>query len=103
MQLSLLTHLAFQLNAAIDDGAYDHLSVAEVKDEIEAGRIFEFLQERLGGDLDLSLLDPPARAELLEQWRDLALAVDERRKFGVRSRGLSLLVAYLLEGVQRQR
>ncbi|AMB48407.1 MULTISPECIES: hypothetical protein [Methylobacteriaceae] len=36
------------------------------------------------------------------EWQDMENAVDARRKFGVEHRGLPLLVAFLLEGIQRR-
>lgn len=64
--------------------------------------IFDYLNDRLGVDIDLSLLTPEDKQELSSEWEDLALAVDESRKMGVERRGLCLLVAYLLEGIQRR-
>ena len=40
--------------------------------------------------------------QLLEEWKGLLNAVDAGRKFGVRRSGLCLLVAYLIEGIQRR-
>lgn len=103
MQISTLTFIAFYLNSAIDSGRYDDLSIDEVKREIEAGAIFPFLRTRLGSDVDLSLLKTEDEAELLAEWQDLLAAVNERRKMGIERRGLTLLIAYLLEGIQRRK
>lgn len=40
--------------------------------------------------------------ELLAEWQDFLAAINERRKMGVERRGLPLLIAYLLEGIQRR-
>jgi hypothetical protein len=102
LHITTLTFLGFYLNGAMDSGRYDDLEIDEVRQEIEAGTIFPFLKARLGTDIDLSILQPADQAELVAEWQDLLLAVDERRKLGVKRRGLTLLVAYLLEGIQRR-
>lgn len=103
MRISALTFIAFYLNSAMDSGRYDDVSISEVKAEIEKGTIFSFLRNRLGGDIDLTILEPADEAELLAEWQDLLAAVNERRKMGIEKRGLPLLIAYLLEGIQRRK
>lgn len=100
MQITALIFLAFYLNAAMDSGRYDDLAISEVKLTIENGTIFEFLRQRLGNDIDLSILKKEDEAELLAEWRDFLATVNARRKMGVEMRGLPLLIAYLLEGIQ---
>jgi hypothetical protein len=102
VKITMLTFIAFYLNGAMDSGRYDDLSIDEVKKEIETGTVFPFLKSRLGRDIDLSILSTADEAELLAEWQDLLAAVSPRRKFGVERRGLPLLVAYLLEGIQRR-
>ena len=102
MSPSILTFIAFYLNGAMDSGRYDDIMIDEVKEEIRNGTVFDYLRRRLGRDIDLSLLDSAQEAELLGEWQDLLDAVNERRKFCVERRGLTLLVAYLLEGLQRR-
>ncbi len=102
MHLTTYTFLAFQLNSAIDTGSYDDLTIDEAKDAIERGTVFEFLQDRLGDDLDISILSQTDRATLVAEWQDMLAAIDERRKMGIRHRGLTLLIAYVLEGIQRR-
>jgi len=101
MRLSKLTFLAFYLNGAVDTGKYDDISIDDVQREIVAGTIFDYLGKTLGEDIDLSVLEAPDRAALLTEWQDLEAAVNARRKFGIEHKGLTLLVAYLLEGIQR--
>ena len=86
----------------MDSGRYDDIAFSEVKSKIENGTIFDFLRQRLGNDIDLSVLMKENEAELLAEWRDLLAAVNSRRKMGVEMRGLPLLIAYLLEGIQRR-
>jgi len=102
MHITNLTFLAFSINSAIDTGEYDHITVEIVGRHIEAGSVFSYLQNELKEDLDLSIFDAATKAQLLVEWQDLLNAVDARRKFGVRRSGLCLLVAYLVEGIQRR-
>ncbi|MCW2318837.1 hypothetical protein M2322_004406 [Rhodoblastus acidophilus] len=102
MQITALTSLAFYLNAAMDSGRHDDLAISEVQSKIENGTIFDFLRQRLGSDIDLSILKKEDEAELLAEWRDFLATVNARRKMGVEMRGLPLLIAYLLEGIQRR-
>ena len=100
MKISTLTFISFYFNSAIDTGRYDDLSIEEVRREIQAGTIFRFLAKKLGTDIDLSILDDRTEAELLAEWQDMEIAIPARKKFGVENRGLPLLAAYLLEGIQ---
>jgi hypothetical protein len=102
MRITNLTFLAFYLNGALDSGNYSDVSYQEVSGHIQKGTIFQFLQDRLGSDIDLSILDDVKRAELLGEWQSINNAIDARRKFGVERNGICLLVAYLLEGIQRR-
>jgi hypothetical protein len=52
--------------------------------------------------LDLSMLDADARKEILSIFQDMAMAVNERKKFGVEKNGLCLLIAYAQEQIQRE-
>jgi hypothetical protein len=101
MRITYLTFLAFGLNSALDSGKYSTVTYREVVDHIESGTIFAFLRDRLGEDIDLSLLDATKQEVLLEEWQNLLNVADARRKFGVENNGLCLLVAYLLEGIQQ--
>ncbi len=100
MKLSTLTFIAFYFNSAIDTGRSGGLSIEEVRRELQAGTIFRFLAKKLGTDIDLSILDDRTEAELLAEWQDMEIAIPARKKFGVENRGLPLLAAYLLEGIQ---
>jgi hypothetical protein len=102
MRISQLTFLGFYLNGALGSGKYDAISINEVKKRIRAHTIFDYLKDKLGSDIDLSALSPKDRQELNKEWEDLADAVDESRKMCVDRNGLCLLVAYILEGIQRR-
>jgi len=103
MRISTLTGMAFYLNGALGSGKYDGVSISEVKGRIESRDIFPYLEQTLGEDIDLSLVTADGRRELNEEWADMAIAIDEARKMCVVRNGLCLLVAYLLEGIQRRR
>lgn len=102
MTIADLTSTGFQLVGALDAGKHGTFSVQQVKDELDYGDIFAFLERQLAGDIDLNLLNEDKRREIKELWLDLALAVNERRKFGVEQDGICLLIAYCLEDIQRQ-
>ncbi len=102
MRVTQLTFLAFQLNGALGSGRYDNVSIPCIKKAIEDGTVLDFLDSRMGSDIDLSLLEESDRAELLKEWRSVVNAVDENRKMCVEKNGLCLLVAYLLEGIQQR-
>ena len=102
MRITYLTFLAFFLNGAIDTGKYNDIGLQEVADHVEAGTIFDFLQTRLIDDIDLSTFEKEKQQELTIEWQDMLQAMNPRRKFLIENNGLCLLVAYLLEGIQRR-
>ena len=102
MRITSLTFLAFYLNGALDTGKYQDVTFDEVAREIRNGTIFEFLARRLAGDIDLSIFGLAERTEIEAEWADMLAAVSARRKFGVERNGICLLIAYLLEGIQRR-
>lgn len=102
MQTSKLTFLAFQLNGALGSGQYDFISIEEVKSKIYDETIFEYLKSQLKSDIDVSIYKPEDAKELITEWQDMAGALNESRKLCVDKNGLCLLVAYLLEGIQRR-
>ncbi len=102
VRITNLTFLAFYLNSAIDTGNYVDVTYQEVADKINDGSIFSYLRTRLGNDIDLSIFPPEKQRELVDEWQNILNAVSARRKFGIENNGLCLLVAYLLEGIQRR-
>lgn len=100
--INKLTFLGFYLNGALGSGRYNDIEIDQVKGLLASGGIYAFLEERLGHDVDFSILKPDEREELLQEWRDMADSVNESRKMCVEKNGLCLLVAYLLEGIQRR-
>jgi hypothetical protein len=102
MRITNFTFLAFFMNAAIDTGKYNNISLQEVASHIEKGTIFDFLQTCLGDDIDLSTFEKEKQQQLISEWQDMLQAIDHERKFGIENNGLCLLIAYLLEGIQRR-
>jgi hypothetical protein len=102
MRITNLTFLAFNLISALDTGKYKDLSIEDVASQVNAGTIFDFLETRLAGDVDLGMLDAAKQKQLVAEWQDMLGAIDARSKFGVENNGVCLLIAYLLEGIQRR-
>ncbi len=101
MKLSQLTFIGFYLNGAQGNGRHHSVSIDDVKAELEKGTLFEYLQRELGQDIDTSIFTEEEKAALNAEWLDMALAVNEGRKMCVEKGGLCLLVAYVLESIQR--
>jgi len=98
--ITKFTILGFELNHLLDEG--QTVSLEEVEKKIKAGVIFDWLSEKYS-DIDLSLYAPKDREELNSFFDNLLNAVDAQRKMGVKNNGLSLLLAYCIEGIQQQR
>jgi hypothetical protein len=103
-----LTLLILQLNKLVDSGIYDDVTISEVHQHIDDGTILRFLRTRAERYIDLSThLDPGAWGDFesfyvkhLQSIYD-AYACDEERKWGVRNKGLCLLVAWTNEILQQ--
>ncbi|MGE8131194.1 hypothetical protein ACQKQD_29860 [Methylobacterium sp. NPDC080182] len=102
MPVTALTTIAFHLNRAIESGQHDAVTVDDVRQAVRTGTIFSDLRMQLGIDGDLSLMDAATEAELLTEWQDMEITVDLVRAFGIERRGLSLLMAFLIEGIRRR-
>lgn len=99
MKLGFLTYFIGEMNAAIDTGKHQDISIEEVERHIENGDLIPYLKDRLKGDVDLSLYDAALSVELNEKLVDILAAYkgQERRKWGVSNSGLCLLVAWTTE------
>ncbi len=103
MVFSRLTYLALELNYLLDRGYYTS-TVEEIKHKIRNKSLFNYLENKTKDDyFDLSLLDDNDRKELLEQFEDMADSIDEDRKMGIQKNGICLLLAYVIELIQRRR
>ena len=94
--------LAIQLNGAADSGQHDGITTDVIVQEIRAGRVFEFLADRLPAEVwTISKLTDVDRHALSRMWKYMA-EFFEPAQFHVRRSGLALLVAYLLHAIDIQ-
>ncbi|HYW21173.1 MAG TPA: hypothetical protein VE956_18120 [Nodularia sp. (in: cyanobacteria)] len=109
--LSILSFLGFQVNAAIEEGHGNKISFSDIYKGLEERNLFELLNEKLPGILDISLFLESNEKAHLEQRNGVLNALSdaasgmkgrERKKYGVESSGLSLLMAYILEAIQQE-
>lgn len=98
MRICKLTILAQLLNSALGSGRFHDITYDEVWSHIEDGTIFQFLTERIGAGVTLSVLGPADRLELLMEWENMHTCVEPYRFNGHRN-GLCLLVGYMLQGI----
>jgi len=105
MKLSSLTYLAFETNAVLDEYPGLKLPFAEIHSAAEENRLIEYLAQRFGDKADLSLFQAYPEEEVAV---NLALAEvagglygRERGKLGVERSGLCLVIAFILEAIQR--
>ena len=105
MRLNKLTYLILEMNAAVDTGKYQSITLAEIEEHIDRKDLIPYLRERLGNDVDLSLYDDDVAAEINEELHDILLAYGgrERRKWGIENSGLCLLIAWVNELIQQRR
>ena len=102
MQPQKFRHLAWQFNHFLDAGEHDDITPDEVLGHIEADSLANFLTDYFDG-IDLSVMQPKDWEALTEEWSSFANAIDASRNFGVRKKGLSLLLAYAMESLQLRR
>jgi hypothetical protein len=101
-----LSLFIMEINAVLDTGRYDSITLDEIKEHIRDGSIIRFMRDRTRGDGDFSsiFLEPSPYGNNFERYcvtslqaiRD-AYAGDERRKWAVSNRGLCLLIAWTVE------
>lgn len=101
MKASDYRFLLWQLIAAADTGDFDGLSIGDVRLHARGGTISKFLQEKFAKVADFSIFKDGDWNEIDQTFADMENAIDASRKFGVENRGLPLLMAWTLEGVQR--
>jgi len=105
-QLSALTFLGFYVNSAIASGHGKALSFSEIYNSVQKGTLLQDIERKIPGEFDFSLFKPGS-AETLAINRALADASAgfegrERRKAGIESSGLHILMACILEAIQRE-
>jgi len=106
MRLSSLTLIGFETAAVWDTCPDFELSFAEVHDAAQRGGLVALLRERFGEHADFSLFDLDAKelADTEAAFRDAASALEgrERRKTGVSSSGICLVMVIIFEALQQQ-
>ena len=106
MRLSQFTMLAFEINAVWDMCPDFELSFGQVHEAARQRGLVSFLAERFGDDVDLSLLTSNAKdlPEIETALQDAACALEgrESRKVGVKTSGLCLSMAIVIEAIQQQ-
>jgi hypothetical protein len=95
--ITRLTFLSFYLNSLLDQEL--KLDYRETIEQIEKRSIFDWLKIKFEDKIDLSLYESADKEALLELFNNL-MDVDARRKFVVENNGISLLLAYCIEGIQ---
>jgi hypothetical protein len=106
MKHTALTLMILQLNAMLDTGKFDDVTNDEVAEHIEAGDILTWLSKRGCDSFDASMFrdDGPYigfEKFWVEHLQSLQSAHgDGGRKWGVRNRGLCLLIAWTNEALQ---
>lgn len=103
-KLSALTFVGFAVNSAIAGGTGD-ISFRDVYKSLEAGRLLETLGEKMPNEFDFSLFKHGSdESKALNQvLLDAAAGFQgrERRKSGIEQSGLHLVMALVLEAIQR--
>lgn len=99
MSVTTYKWLLWQFLSAIDGGQYDYLSVHDVKSMAENDTLITFMREKMD-DCDFSLVSTEDWDKIGIDFAGMANAIDEDRKFGVTEKGIVLLAAYALQGLQ---
>lgn len=94
------TFLGFHFNSLVDNGK--SLDLRETHQQIRDRNLFNWLSEKFGDEIDLSLYSEDDLNEILDFFGSISEVTDERRKMGITKNGLCLLVAYCLEAAKRK-
>lgn len=98
--LRKLTTLARTLNAEIDSGSRQDITVDRITSELKSGTIFKFLAEFPSVEhMALKELNAEVREWLLAEWQSMQNATIPE-EHGVTRNGFCLLLAYVIEGIQ---
>ena len=107
-KLIVLTLLVLQYNKLLDSGEYDDITIDEVHDTIKRKNIIPWLAKRTEQHSDFSIFIESAEyTDYLElYYKQMAdfykgYAGQEGRKWGVKNRGLCLLIAWTNEIIQQ--
>lgn len=97
--VSFLSVTLFGLSAMLDSGKHDDISVLEVKRHVEGGSLIQFLNEQAGYAFDqaLSQSEPAFSRWYVDK---LKTVIEERSNYGIKHRGLCLLISCTAEIIQ---
>jgi|SRR5579872_3690664 len=104
--MSALAMIFFGLSHMLDSGNCDDITLEEVKQHAREDDLIAFLTEKAGGVFASGFLEGAENAGLakwyVEQIRENCDAMEgrERRKYGIRHRGICLLISYTAEIMQ---
>jgi len=109
IKLTTLSYVLLEINAIIDTGKYDYISINDIHREIESGTVLRYLAKEAASDIDLSLILDREDDELnfesnyIRHLQSIygGYAGQERRKWGIENKGLCLLIAWTIEIIQR--
>jgi len=92
--------LLWQFIAALDTGKFDGLGIDDVRLHARGGITSKFLREQFSEVADFSAFTDEDWKSLNDEMASMENAIGAARKFGVENRGLSLLMAWALHGVE---
>jgi len=103
MKVTYLTMLILCLNALIDGGKHDDITLDDIKDHIDDGTVLDFINQRCAGDIDLTWANEDFKKWYVPRLQDIlgGYRGRERRKWGIENKGLCLLLAWTNEIVQQ--
>jgi hypothetical protein len=105
-RLSTLTFIGFEINSLPERVSCDEITFEYVYKGIEEKKLLHKIAEDFGDNIDFSLyLNDPSELEAI--YNSLGQAAEglcgrERRKTGVEKNGQRLIIALLLEAIQRK-
>jgi hypothetical protein len=73
----------------------------DVRQRINDGTLFDWLQGKFGLDMDISLHTEENLSEMLKLFQQFNNTVNSKKKMGVELNGISLLLAFSIEGIQQ--
>ncbi|MFY0683525.1 MAG: hypothetical protein JXR20_03170 [Balneola sp.] len=106
MKHTALTLLILQINKLIDTGKYDDITIDDIYKNIDEGTLLQFLKNKCSDDIDLSHHLKGIEnfeklyMEHLQSFYD-AYAGQHKRKWGIKNKGLCLVLAWTNEILQQ--
>lgn len=102
--LSTLSFIGFYVNSAIANGHADTLSFNDIYKGIEQGTLLDDLNKKIPGEFDFSLFKSGEAQSVAfnNVMAEVAGGLEgrERKKVGIETSGLHLLMAFILEAIQ---